>query len=53
VPLFTQKSMAEKAENEQAKLQMKRIKMAQMATDLDMKAMKEKMRNTEIARLRA
>ena len=53
MPLFTQKSMAEKAENEQEKLRMKRIKLAMIETDAQMRATKMKMHNSEIARLRA
>jgi hypothetical protein len=46
--------MAEKAEQERAKLEMKRLKVAQMDADLQIRGRREAMQNaSEIARLRA
>lgn len=45
--------MAEKAENQRAKLEMKRIQLAMVETDAQTKAMKMRMHNAEVARLRA
>lgn len=53
MPLFKSKSMAEKAEDAQMKLHMKRIQLAQMQTDTQIVGEKEKRRSAEIARLRA
>jgi hypothetical protein len=53
MPFFKQKSMSEKAEQEQAKLQMKQLRLQGMRTDAQMKAEKEKMMSAEMRRLRA
>jgi hypothetical protein len=52
--MFTQrKSMAEKAADEQEKLRMKRIKLASMQTDTQIRGEIERRRSYEIARLRS
>jgi hypothetical protein len=47
------KTMQEKVEKQQADLAMKRIKLAEMQTDLQIRGTREAMHNSEIARLRA
>ena len=45
--------MAEKAENAQDKLRLKRLKLAEMQTDVQIKGERQRMQNAEIARLKA
>jgi hypothetical protein len=45
--------MVEKAENEQAKLRMKRMKLENIRTDAQIRAERERMQSAEIRRLRA
>lgn len=49
--LFKSKSLSEKAQDEQEKLRMKRIKLEQLRTESDIKM--ERMRSIEQRRLRA